>query len=107
LLISFRSARPDDFEFLARLYFAGMVETIRPLRLDMAVLAATLRERWDPAEVRVITCAGTDIGWLRTAVEGDVLFVRQFYFDSALQGRGIGSKMLRCVIAEAARAGRQ
>ena len=46
-----RPARPDDFDFCSRLYFAGMEETIRQLKLDMAKQTKNLRESWN-AELR-------------------------------------------------------
>ena len=49
-----RPARPNDFNFCAHLYFSGMAETIRLLKLDMAAQTANLRERWDVTEVEII-----------------------------------------------------
>jgi hypothetical protein len=66
---AFRPARPDDFDFCARPYFAGMAgmeETIRQLKLDMVKQSANLRERWNVSEVRIITSDGTDVGWICT-----------------------------------------
>ena len=60
--ISFRPARPEDFDYCANLYFAGMERTIRDLNLDMAAHAKNFRERWDSTQVRIITIDGADGG---------------------------------------------
>jgi len=66
-----RRARDDDFEFCARLYFSRMEEIIRELRLDMTAQATNLRERWNVAEVQIITSDGKDAGWMQSSVRGD------------------------------------
>ena len=99
-----RPAQVNDFDFCARLYFAGMEETIRQLQLDRAAHAADFRRRWDPAEVRIITLDGADIGWLQSRVEDGALFLAQLFVDAPLQRRGIGTEVMNGLIAEAARA---
>jgi GNAT superfamily N-acetyltransferase len=101
---SLRPAQVNDFDFCARLYFAGMEETIRQLKLDRAAHASDFRRRWDPAEVRIITLDGADIGWLQSRIEGGALFVAQLFVDAPLQRRGIGTEVMQGLIAEATRA---
>jgi len=89
--IAFRAATPQDLDYCAGLYFAGMDTVIRALNLDMAVQAAGFRRRWLPGEVRIITRAGADIGWLQAAPEGDALFLKQLFVDAPRRNQGIGA----------------
>src|SRR3954466_11309651 len=89
-----RPARPADFDFCARLYFSGMAETIRLLKLDIAAQTANLRERWDVDEVDIITSDGADVGWLQKSIQGDALYLEQIFIDAAFQSRGIGTGII-------------
>jgi GNAT superfamily N-acetyltransferase len=102
---SFRSARPQDFDYCARLYFAGMNKTIRELNINMAAHTAGFRQQWKPTQVRIITLDGDDIGWLQTTTLGDTLFVAQLFVDAPLQRQGVGTEVMRHIISEAAGAG--
>jgi GNAT superfamily N-acetyltransferase len=104
--IVLRPARPDDFDFCARLYFSGMAETIRELKLDMAAQTANLRERWDAAEVEIIMSDGADIGWLQKSIQGDALYLEQIFIDAASQNRGIGTGIINRLIDKAKQDGR-
>jgi ribosomal protein S18 acetylase RimI-like enzyme len=103
--IAFRPAAPDDFDYCAKLYFAGMEETIRALGLDRAAHVADFRRRWEAAEVRMIVDDGADIGWLQSRSEGDALFLTQLFVDASRQRQGIGTEVMRRLIAEAEAAG--
>jgi hypothetical protein len=52
-----RPARPEDFDYCARLYFE---ELIKELNLDVDAHFAGFRQQWDAAQVRIITLDGTD-----------------------------------------------
>jgi ribosomal protein S18 acetylase RimI-like enzyme len=101
-----RPARPEDFDYCARLYFEGMENIIKELNLDMDAQIAGFRQRWDVTQVRIITRNGTDIGWLQSFVKDDALFLGQLFVDGALRGRGIGTQLVKGLIEEAAKAGR-
>jgi ribosomal protein S18 acetylase RimI-like enzyme len=101
-----RPARPEDFDYCARLYFEGMEKVIKELHLDMDTQIAGFRQRWDVMQVRIITLDGTDIGWLQSFVEDDALFLGQLFVDRTLRGQGIGTHLVKRLIEEAARAGR-
>jgi ribosomal protein S18 acetylase RimI-like enzyme len=100
--ISFRPARPDDFGYCAKLYFAAMGHTSRELQLDLDAHVADFRKRWDVAEVRIVLRDGVDVGWLQTRTENGALFVAQLFVDAAAQGQGIGTAVMRQIIEEAA-----
>jgi GNAT superfamily N-acetyltransferase len=100
-----RPARPEDFDFCARLYFSGMDEIIRELKLDMALQTADLRARWDAAEVEIITSDGEDVGWMQSSIQGDARFLAQIFIDAPFQRRGIGTDIIHRLIDRANHAG--
>jgi GNAT superfamily N-acetyltransferase len=100
-----RPARPEDFNYCARLYFEGMDTIIKELKLNLEAQVTGLRQRWDVTQVRIITLDGTDIGWLQSFVKDDALFLGQLFVDSALRRQGIGTEIVKGLIGEAARAG--
>jgi ribosomal protein S18 acetylase RimI-like enzyme len=102
--VALRPAHPQDFDYCARLYFAGMGRIIRELNLDRFAHAAGLREQWDPTQVRIITMDGADVGWLQSAVQGDAVFLAQLFVDDAFQRRGIGTEVMNRLIGEATQA---
>jgi GNAT superfamily N-acetyltransferase len=91
--LSFRPARPQDFDYCAKLYFAAMEGIIRELNIDMAAHAAGFRQRWEPAQVRVITLDGDDVGWVQT-IQRDTLFLAQLFVDAPFQRQGIGTAVM-------------
>jgi hypothetical protein len=89
--IIFRPARPEDFDYCASLYFSGMERIIRELSLDPAAQAASLRQEWESAQVRIIVLDAVDVGWFQTIPHTDVLFLAQIFVDGPFQGCGIGT----------------
>ena len=104
--IAFRSADQVDYDYCAKLYFAEMEQYIRDLHLDVTSHAQRVRQLWIAGEVRIITVDGADAGWLQTRTEGDALFLAQLFVEGSLQGRGIGTEVVKNLIDEAADAGR-
>jgi ribosomal protein S18 acetylase RimI-like enzyme len=100
--VSFRPAIVADFGYCERLYFAEMADIIRELKLDMAAHAASFRRQWQVGEVRIIMLDGADIGWLQSTTRDGSLFLGQLFVDGALQRRGLGTEVMRCLIDEAA-----
>ncbi len=103
--ISFRPARPQDFDYCANLYFAGMERSIRELNLDMAAQTANFRQRWEVTQVRIITLDGADIGWLQSTTQGDALFLAQLFVDAPFRRQGTGTEVMNRIMDEAACAG--
>jgi len=103
---AFRPARPKDFDYCARLYFEGMENIIKELNLNMDAQVAGFRQRWDVTQVRIITLEGTDIGWLQSFAKDDALFLAQLFVVSTLRRQGIGTEVVKGLIAESANAGR-
>ncbi len=101
--IALRPAVPQDFEYCKRLYFAEMNWVIEELRLDRVAQAASFQQQWAPAEVRVITLDGSDVGWLQSTTQDDWFFIAQLFVDGPFQRRGIGTEVMNRLIDEAAR----
>jgi ribosomal protein S18 acetylase RimI-like enzyme len=101
-----RPARPDDFDYCARLYLQGMEKIIKELNLNRDAQVTGLRQRWDVTQVRIITLDGRDIGWLQSFEEDGALFLGQLFVDSALRGGGIGTEVVKALIADATKVGR-
>lgn len=76
-----RLAQPSDFAFCRRLYFEGMGWIIEALKLDMARHRESFGQQWRLAEVRIITVAGDDVGWLQTTPAEDAIFLGQLYLE--------------------------
>jgi len=103
--IVFRSARPEDFDYCAGLYFTEMEKTIRELNLSMAKQVDTFRRQWQVDQVRIITLDEADVGWLQSRIEGGALFIAQLFVDPAFQRQGIGSTVMNRLIGEAVASG--
>jgi ribosomal protein S18 acetylase RimI-like enzyme len=99
--IALRPARSGDFDFCARLYFSGMEETIRRLKLDMVAQNRNLRERWSVEEVRIITSDGVDAGWMQSSIKDGARYLEQIFIDTPFQSRGIGTGIINGLIDEA------
>jgi ribosomal protein S18 acetylase RimI-like enzyme len=104
--VAFRQASPQDFDYCAKLYFAGMEQIIRQLNLGMDRQITTFQKQWEPAQVQVITLNGTDVGWLQSMTAEGALFLAQLFVDAPVQRRGIGTEVMRRLIGEASRSGR-
>jgi GNAT superfamily N-acetyltransferase len=101
MLLSFRPARPADFAYCERLYFANMERINRELKLDHDAQIASFRRQWIAAEVRVIMLDGADIGWLQSATRDGSFFLAQLFVDAAHQGQDIGTEVMHRLIDEA------
>jgi GNAT superfamily N-acetyltransferase len=100
--LTLRAAQRADFAFCQRTYFDSMASIIETLKLDMSRQRESFRQQWQLPEVRIIAIAGNDVGWLQSAPANDAIFLAQLYLDGRLQRQGIGSRVMRAVIDEAA-----
>ena len=102
--VAFRPARPQDFDYCERLYFAEMEGIIRELKLDRDVQVASFRRRWEVMQVRIIMLDGADIGWLQSTTRDGALFLGQLFVEASRQRRGLGTAVMNRLIGEATRA---
>jgi GNAT superfamily N-acetyltransferase len=105
--IALRPATIDDLPFARALYLDGMrAVTERVLVWDEAKQAASFDARFVPAEVGIVMQSGREIGWMQVAEEEAALFLKQFFIAPRFQRRGIGTRLLRDLIARAAGTGK-
>jgi ribosomal protein S18 acetylase RimI-like enzyme len=104
--LTLRSAESGDFAFCQRTYFEPMRATIEKLGLDEERHRVNFANQWRVKEVRIVMMEGEVIGWLQTAATDDALFLAQLFVDTRFQRRGIGSRLMRILIEEAARENR-
>jgi ribosomal protein S18 acetylase RimI-like enzyme len=68
---------------------------------DEAERRASFDRHFDPAVVRVIVAGGRDVGVLRVEERGPDLYVAVIEIAPEAQGRGLGTAVLRSVLARA------
>ena len=96
-----RQATSDDFHRLLRIRNQVLREYIEYVRgWDEGLEERRFRRNFDPATTRVITADNRVIGFLGVRPEGDVLYIAQAYIVPEYQGRGIGTAMIREVLAK-------
>ena len=101
--VTLRHAVDADFEECRRTYFAGMDWVNERLGLNRDEQESMFRKLWDPAQVCIIQADGVDVGWLQTVVSKSEHMLGQIFVDARFQRRGIGTEVLRGIIAEASR----
>jgi len=98
-LIVLRHAQAADLAFCRRIThetMRGIVEQLFGWDEDQQV--ETFARKWHVNEVRIITVATKDAGWLQTATVEDAVFLKQIYMDRPFQRQGIGTRVMRIVI---------
>ena len=103
MTIALRTAFSEDFVFARNLYF----ETMRGMIEHLFGWDQTREERnfagfFKVEEVRIITADDQDVGWIQEQVEDRTINLGSFYVMPAMQGRGIGTKVLDILLTRAA-----
>jgi GNAT superfamily N-acetyltransferase len=104
---AFAPATEAYFEPLLRIRHAAMrpsLEQVGRWHPDRA--RARFRAAFAPGLTRLILVAGQLAGCVALRPAGDILELDQFYLDPAFQGGGLGSTVLRRLLAEADAAGK-
>ena len=101
--IKLRAARDEDFTFARSVYFETMRWIIERLfGWEQAREEQNFAGFFRLDEVQIITADGQGVGWIQECIEEDVIFIGSFYISSAMQRRGIGTRVLRELMAKAA-----
>jgi len=105
--IGLRAARAEDYAFALALY----VETIKPyavayVRWVDAEQNARFARLWTPANTRIITADGVDVGWLEASERASEIFLKQMFVAPAYQRHGIGSHLLQWLLDQWAATGK-
>ncbi|GAA3227868.1 GNAT family N-acetyltransferase [Nonomuraea helvata] len=97
-----RSAEPTDVEAIAELRATVMRPDLERLgRFDEHRVRQRLRDAFAPQHTSVIVAAGAFAGCVAVRPAEDGRWLEHFYLDPGLQGRGIGSAVLRAVLSQA------
>jgi GNAT superfamily N-acetyltransferase len=105
--ISFRPARPDDYEFAAELYLDSMRRLLTALGTwDEGRVVARFREVFAPERAQVIRSEGVDIGWMQVSEAADGFQLDQIHLVDRFRGRGIGTRLIEALLARARGMGR-
>ena len=99
--IELRPVRAEDYGFAWRLYAEG----IRPYAAAYmawvdAEQEARFESRYKPGSTWVIRRDGTDVGWMELHEIDAELRLNQLYVAAAQQRNGIGSQVMRQVLAK-------
>ena len=106
-VIALRPATAADTDFSFRLHRATMRHYVGPIwGWDDDVQKALHNRRFDPATARIITVDGVDAGILVTEQRPTELYLERIAIDPSHQGDGIGSRVIRDLLTEAAEQGR-
>jgi GNAT superfamily N-acetyltransferase len=97
-----RPATPSDREWLFALDCATMGAAGGPDPTGVEARRASFDRHFDPALISVIRAGGRDAGALRLEERGDALYLAVLEVAPDLQGRGLGTAVLRHVLARAA-----
>jgi ribosomal protein S18 acetylase RimI-like enzyme len=101
-----RPARDGDREWLYALHCAAMRDVVeRTWGWDEAWQRAHFDSRFAPAGISVITEAARDVGALSLQARPSELYVAALEIAPEMQGRGLGTAVMRWVLAEAASRG--
>ncbi|SEG98884.1 Acetyltransferase (GNAT) domain-containing protein [Nonomuraea solani] len=98
---SLRAAEPADVEAIAELRAVVMRPDLERLgRFDEHRVRQRLRDSYAPQHARIIMVAGAFAGCVAVRPAEDERWLEHFFLDPSLQGRGIGSAVLRAVLRE-------
>ena len=102
--IALREACRDDVSFARHLYFETMRDIIQRLfGWDESHEEKNFADFFKLEEVQIITLDGEDVGWIQQQISESTINLGSFYIVPAMQGRGIGSQVLRMLLEGAAR----
>lgn len=104
---SLRQATGDDFSFLYDLHRTTIREAVEATwGWDEAFQYERFREHFDPAGSQIIVVEGCDVGVLQVEQWGDELFLGLIEIAHSYQGRGLGTRVIKDVLALAHAEGR-
>lgn len=97
-----RQATEADYDFLYRLHTATLKEYVAALwGWDEAAQQRMFRERFEPAARQIVVVDGQDAGDLQVEWREDAAFVARIALAPEFQRRGLGTAILKDILAEA------
>lgn len=102
--ILLRTACDDDVAFARNVYFETMHDIIaRLFGWDQNREEVNFARFFKLDEVRIITADGQDVGWIQEQISEGSINLGSFYVAAKMQGRGIGTQVLRMLLQRAAK----
>jgi len=99
--LGFRHATNDDFDFLYAMHVATMRDYVdQTWGWNDEFQESVFRERYTPAQIRVITFDGRDIGMISLEERDDDVFLRAIEILPSHQNQGIGAGIIQQIINE-------
>ncbi|MFG2502921.1 GNAT family N-acetyltransferase [Streptomyces sp. NPDC048441] len=99
LFWALRAAEPADVEVIVELRARVMRPDLERLgRFDEHRVRQRLRDAFSPGDTSVIVADGAFAGCVALRPADDGVWLEHFYLDPALQGRGLGSAVLRTLL---------
>lgn len=97
-----RAARPDDYAFARKLYTESTDPLLQALGTwDAAAVAKRFENAYWNRPSQVICMHGNDIGWLQVSQNGTGIHLHQVHLTEKYRNSGIGSRLIRAVMAVA------
>lgn len=97
-----RPATPEDHCFAESLYIANMAHLFRELGAwDEEAAVNRLRASFASTEIWLIEVDGQDVGWLQVCDKIESLELRQIHLVKSARGGGIGTCIMRYLMARA------
>ena len=104
--LNLRPATVADYDFLFHVLKATMRDYVdQTWGWRESEQQARFADEFTPEHDRIIVLAGVDIGVLAVEHRADEVFIDKLYILPAYQRRGIGTRLIRDVLAEASREG--
>lgn len=100
--IALRPARPGDYAFARKLYSESTGALLKALgRWDEVAVAERFDKAYQNRLSQVICMDGNDIGWLQVSQNHTSLHLHQVHLVKRYRNLGIGSRLIRAVMARA------
>ena len=97
-----RPASPADRQRLYEIHRAAMAPYVTELwGWDDAWQAEAFNKSFDPTSLRVIVVGEELVGFFETNEDAEAVVLSKIELDPAFQGRGIGTRVVAAVLAEA------
>lgn len=99
--VTLRNSISEDIEWLVELRAQVLRADLERLgRFDAVRVRGRMRDAFAPEHTRVVVVDGRDRGSIATRIDDDTRWVEHFYLAPDIQGRGIGSTVLRTVLSD-------
>lgn len=99
--LSLRPSTEADLPWLLDLRVQALKPDLERLgRFNEERVRQRMREAFQPAQTRIILRSGGDVGSITVRVDGQERWIEHFYLQASARGRGIGTLVLRIVLAE-------